>query len=453
MKGLVPPWSIELAAAAGIVLVLGATGCVDEAEFIDGLFTEEQWATVEELADVQPVPSDSTNRVADDPAAAKLGQKLFFETRYSAGLTVGDDGTNGSLGEEGETGKVGCASCHIPESDFADSRSMPGNVSLGVKFTSRNTPSLVNAAFYEWFGWGGKQDSLATQASLSPESGSNTGGTRCGYAHIVYEHHRTEYEAVFGPMPEALDPTAPDADRFPAECKPKKTPEDPDGDWEAMDPADQEAINQIMGNCGKAIAAYERLLISVDSPFDEYVDGDNDAISPSAKRGLRLFVGKAGCVDCHSGPMFTDNDFHVTGVAQAGPNLPEEDEGRFADISSVLEHQFNTASPYSDDPAAGQEKLGGLTPTEEDRGAFRTKNLRNVANTAPYFHTGSASSLEEVIEFYDRGGDDSGFMGTKDARIVPLNLTSEEREDLVSFLEALTGQPIPAHLLIDTSRQ
>lgn len=146
----------------------------------------------------------------------------------------------------------------------------------------------------------------------------------------------------------------------------------------------------------------------------------------------------------------SDQDFHVTGVAQVGPNVPEMDEGRFKDIGSVLKHQFNTASPYSDDMAAGQEKLGTLEATDDDHGAFRTKALRNVANSAPYFHTGGAATLADVVDFYDRGGDESGFMGRKDERLVPLNLSSQEREDLVAFLESLTGQPIPAELLLDT---
>jgi cytochrome c peroxidase len=437
---------------ASLVVLASASGCVDEgASSVRGLFTEAQWEIVESLADVQPVPPDSTNRFADDPAAAALGQKLFFEGRYSGPLTVGDDGSNGALGAEGDTGRVSCSSCHIPESDFADSRSKPGNTSIGAGITGRNAPSLINVAYYDWHGWGGKQDSLWTQASLSPESSDNTGGTRCGYSHVVFDHYRTEYEALFGPMPAALAADAADAGRFPAECKPKKAPEDPDGAWEAMDPADQEAINQIMANCGKSIAAYERLLVSFDAPFDQFVAGDDAAISASAKRGLKLFVGKAGCVDCHEGPTFSDNDFHVTGVAQVGPNVPETDEGRFKDIGSVLKHQFNTASAYSDDPAAGQEKLGSLTATDDDLGAFRTKALRNVANSAPYFHTGELATLADVVDFYDRGGEDTGFMGTKDARLVPLNLTSQEREDLVAFLESITGQPVPAELLANTS--
>lgn len=437
----------------GFVASVGLFGvaCVDEASAIDGLFTEEQWAIVESLADVPPVPHDPTNRFADDPAAARLGQKLFHESRYSGALTIGADGMNGSPGAEGETGKLACASCHVPQSDFTDTRSKPGNVSLGIAFTPRNAPSLLNVAFYEWNGWGGKQDSLWTQASLSPESSDNTGGTRCGYAHVVFDHYRTEYEALFGPLPEALAADAPDADRFPAQCKPKKNPEDPDGAWEAMDPADQEAVNQVMANCGKAIAAYERLLVSFDSPFDRYAGGDDTAISASAKRGLKVFIGKGGCVDCHEGALFTDDDFHVTGVAQVGPNVPEVDEGRFKDIDSVLAHPFNTASAYSDDPAAGQEKLGGLVAGDDDLGAFRTKALRNVANSAPYFHTGGALTLMEVVELYDEGGAASGFMGRKDERLVPLDLTTREREDLVAFLESLTGQPLPAELLANTA--
>ena len=419
---------------------------------MDDDFSAEEMNAIGQLAPLLSPPDDPTNAFADHPDAASLGQQLFFERRYSAELLVGEDGSNGGLGAVGESGKVACASCHMPEHAFSDGRSRPGNVSLGVKHTTRNTPSLVNVAYYEWHGWGGKQDSLWTQASLSPESSSNTGGNRCDYAHMVWEHYREPYTDVFGEeLPAALDPASGDADRFPARCKPKKSPSDPDGAWEQMSDDDRHAINQIMANCGKAVAAYERRLVSRNAPFDRFVEGDRTAISASAKRGLRLFIGKAGCAACHSGTSLSDNDFHNTGVPQVGPNVPEEDDGRYTDVSSLLKHTFNTASEFSDDREHGEEKLADLAPRDDLRGAFRTKSLRNVAESAPYFHNGSMATLRDVIEFYNDGGGSSDFVGTQDAKMVSLNLTQAEIDDLVAFLETLTGDPIPEDLRVDTS--
>jgi cytochrome c peroxidase len=424
----------------GIVLVFGC-GSADEE------LTTEELAAIGKLSPLPPLESDPTNAYADNPAAAALGKKLFFETRYSGAIKVSADPSTGALGAEGEKGKVACASCHDPGAAFMDRRSNPNNVSLGVAYTTRNTPSLVNVAYYTWHGWAGKQDSLWTQASLSPESSDNTGGDRCGYAHMLFTHYRAEYDAIFAePLPAALDPAAPDAARFPAACKPKKTAADPDGPWEMMDPDDQQVINRIMANQAKAVAAYERLLISGDAPFDRYVAGETDALSGQARRGLRLFIGKAACVSCHSGPLFTDNKFYNDAVPQVGANVPAEDLGRFEDLTRALNHTFNSGSIYSDAPAIGKEKLAELAPVEADRGAFRTKGLRGVAETAPYFHNGSKATLLEVVEHYNAGGAAMGVVGTKDKMLVPLNLTRQEMDDLVAFLEALSGEPLPADL-------
>jgi cytochrome c peroxidase len=413
----------------------------------DGELTAEELVAVGKMSPLPPLKSDPTNAYADDPAAAALGKKLFFETRYAGPIRVSADPSTGVLGKEGETGKVGCVSCHDPASEFMDRRSSPNNVSLGVAYTTRNAPSLVNVAYYDWHGWAGKQDSLWTQASLSPESGDNTGGNRCGYAHMLFTYYRAEYDAIFAePLPAALDPGAPDAARFPAACKPKKTAADPDGPWEMMAPEDQEAINRIMANQAKAVAAYERLLVSRDSPFDRYVAGDAGALSAQARNGLKLFLGKAGCTSCHSGPLFTDNKFYNDGVPQTGSNVPAEDLGRFDDLPKALSHTFHSGSIYSDAPEVGKEKLANLAPAEADRGAFRTKALRGVAETAPYFHDGSKATLREVIEHYNAGGGSMGVTGTKDKQLVPLNLTGQEMDDLGAFLEALTGEPLPAEL-------
>lgn len=433
------------AGATGLLLaaVLGACGADEE----QGILSPEEMEIARTLSPLPPVPPDPTNRLADDPKAAILGQKLFFDTRYSGALQIGDDGTNGGLGQVGETQKVNCAACHLPDRWFSDHRSKPGNVSLGVKYTERNAPSLVNASFYQWFGWAGKQDSQWTQAAGSPESGTNSAANRCGYGHMIFDHYRDEYQEVTGHM-------LPDdfSTRFPAACKPKKSGEE-DGAWEMLPAEDREILNTIMANCGKSVAAYERLLVSGNSPFDKFVEGDNSALSASAQRGLKLFVGKAGCTACHSGPTFSDNKFYNTGVSQAGPNLPEVDDGRFTDVVAAQTHTFNSGSNYSDDPEHGQARLNALEQTESLKGAFRTKSLRHVAETAPYFHNGMVKTLREVVEFYNRGGDDSGFVGKKDARMVPLNLTEREIDDLVAFLESLTGEPVPAHLTENTANK
>ena len=156
----------------------------------------------------------------------------------------------------------------------------------------------------------------------------------------------------------------------------------------------------------KAIAAFERTLISTNSPFDRSIAGDTTALSASAQRGLDLFQGKARCVLCHNGPNFTDNKFHHIGVPQTGPL--QEDVGRYA-----------------------------VTKREADRRAFKTPSLRSVALTAPYMHTGGFKTLEEVVEFYNSGGE---AVPGKDAFMSALNLTDQEKKDLVEFMNGLTGE-------------
>jgi cytochrome c peroxidase len=188
--------------------------------------------------------------------------------------------------------------------------------------------------------------------------------------------------------------------------------------------------------------------VSRNAPFDRYVAGDTSAIGPAAKRGLKLFVGKAGCVHCHSSPFFSDNSFHSDGVPQEGPHVPRSDSGRFTAVGTLLANEFNSSGAYSDDPEVG--RLSGLVQEESQRGLFRTKHLRQIGETAPYMHTGALATLRDVVDFYDAGGGEAGFEGTKDPFLRPLDLSSDEKDDLVAFLETLTGEPIDPRLLEDT---
>ena len=159
----------------------------------------------------------------------------------------------------------------------------------------------------------------------------------------------------------------------------------------------------------EAIAAYERTVLSTNSAFDKYVLGDQKAMDDAAVRGMALFRGKARCILCHNGPNFTDNQFHNLGVPQVGPM--KEDLGRFV-----------------------------VSRAEKDRGAFKTPTLRSITETAPYMHDGAFRTLEEVVEFMDQGG---GSNPNLSPLVKPLNLTAEEKSDLVAFLKALAGEPIP----------
>jgi cytochrome c peroxidase len=431
-----------------LALIALSTGCFTT-DSVDG-FTEEEFEIIKQFGPLGPVPADPTNKYADDPAAAAFGQMLWFEKSYAKALNFPDT----TLGKIGDTGKVGCVSCHDPRAAFADVRRTP--TSLGVRWTPRNAPALVNSAYYPFPGWAGKSDSLWVQGANSSESGVNFGSNRLEFAHLLYRKYRTGpmgYEAIFGvTMDPALDPMHPDAARFPASGAPKAAGA-ADGPWEGMAPADQDYINGIVANMGKAFHAYERLLVSRNAPIDRYIEGDRSALSPAQKRGLALFIGKAACVDCHSGQLFSDYKFHNTGVAQNGPNVPMPllEEGRFGDVKRTLSNTFNTSKKFSDDQAYGMAKIAGLEAVEEMKGQFQTMALRNITESAPYMHTGWLQSLEDVVRWYNYGGDSEGFNGTKHPAMVPLLLTPAEEADLVAFLKALTGEPLPEALTINTS--
>jgi len=161
----------------------------------------------------------------------------------------------------------------------------------------------------------------------------------------------------------------------------------------------------------KAIAAYERTIVSGDAPYDQFKVGDKSALSESAQRGMKLFFGRAACSSCHSGPNFTDNGFHNVGV---GMNRPKPDVGR--EVISKL---------------------------EGDRGSFKTPTLREIIRTGPYMHDGSMKTLAEVVEHYDRGGIDNPYL---DEEIFPLKLTAQEKADLVKFMEeGLSSKKYPDH--------
>ena len=376
------------------------------------IFTAREWSVIQRLSPLpEAPPPNPTNRVADNPEAAQLGQMFFFDARFSK------DGT------------VACATCHSPFHGFADVEA----TSLGAGRGTRNAPTLLNAAYNKWQFWDGRTDTLWSQALSALEGEVEQAGTRLQYAHLIHQYYPADYKTVFGTLPELED-----AARFPADGKPG------DPAFDSMSEVDQRAINTIFANIGKAIEAYERRLISRNAPFDRFVAGDTEAISFEAKRGLKTFIGKGVCILCHDTPTFTDDEFHNLGVPQG--TLPE-DTGRYAGISLLLADPFNGGGIYSDDTAVATRILNFLEPIPRHQGEFKTPTLRNVALTAPYFHTGEFPTLASVIEFNNIGGTGGNFVGQREGTLEPLGLNEQEIADLIEFLETLTGELPPAHLL------
>lgn len=336
-----------------------------------------------------PVPED--NPITE--AKIKLGKKLFFDRRLSLNNTIS------------------CAICHVPEQGFTNHEILTA-VGFEGRSVKRNAPTIYNTAYYRKLFHDGRESSLEHQV-WQPMLARN-------------EMANPSFSAVIDKL---------------------RNLEDYVGLFEAA--FDGEAAS--FENIPKAIATYERTLNSANSPFDRWYYGkEKEAISKSAIRGFDLFSGKAQCISCHSvtkkHALFTDNSLHNTGIGwqRAMQKSPETQRvqvapGRYIDVkSSVIKSVGN--QPEGD--------LGHYEVTQDpdDRWKYRTPSLRNVALTAPYMHDGSLSSLEEVVSFYNQGGIKNE---TQSPLIRPLNLTSAEIDDLVSFLKSLNGDNV-AEIISDS---
>jgi cytochrome c peroxidase len=283
--------------------------------------------------------------VPDNPLTAErvnLGRKLFFDPILSADNTVA------------------CASCHRPAHGFASGEARP----LGIRGqrTRRRAPTLFNRAYGTTFFWDGRETSLEAQA-LRPIEDPGEMGSKLPQVVERLNGDKT-YHGLF-------------AEAF--------------------------ADGVTAANLGRALAAFERVLLRGDSPVDHFrAQGAHAALTPEQRHGLWLYESKARCWRCHSGANFSDEQFHNTGVSW---DKEPPDLGRFT-----------------------------ITRRDADRGKFKTPTLRGVILTGPYMHDGSLATLEEVVEFYNKGG---GANPHRDPLVAPLGLSPEERRDLVAFLRAL----------------
>ena len=331
------------------------------------------------LAALSELPPDPSNRFADDPGAARLGRKLFFDAGLSA------------------NGRVSCASCHVPERAFQDD--LP--VGKGIGRTRRRTMPLAGVGNARWLFWDGRRDSLWAQALTPLESPVEHGITRAFAVRRIAERYRREYEAVFGAL--------------------------------------SHDVNEVFANLGKTIEAFERRLRPAPSRFDRFAAAlaggrDEEAASiltAAEARGLRLFVGRGRCTNCHSGPLFTNGEFHNTGVPQ-----PRLDRGRADGARQVVRDPFNCLGRYSDArPADCTELRFIVLDGKQLLGAFKVPSLRGVGSRAPYMHAGQFRTLRRVLQHYrDAPRADVGASELK-----RLNLSDRELDELEQFLRTLAG--------------
>jgi cytochrome c peroxidase len=343
------------------------------------------------IASLPPLAPDPTNAVAASPRAAKLGQQLFFDTRMSA------------------NGVVSCASCHQPQRRFTDG--LPKG--QGVASSKRNTRSIVGVAYSPWLYWDGRKDSLWSQALAPLEDPNEHGSDRVKVVELVTQspEYRDDYEILFG----------------------------------AFDPAEDNAIDTAFANVGKSIAAFERLLMPSPSRFDDYVaallDGNEDGQAAALKTdeilGLQLFIGEAGCTQCHNGPLLTNNEFHNTGVISFPGEVP--DKGRVAGVREVLADPFNCSGNYNDSAEADCTELNYARTGAELIGTFRTPSLRNLENTEPYMHKGQFNTIAETLRHYNEAP--PAMIGHNEAK--PLGLSNRQLQQIEAFLGSLAAPLAP----------
>lgn len=360
------------------------------------------------LAALEPLPPDHTNRVADDARAADLGRRLFFDTRLSS------------------NGRVACSTCHQPERGFHDGAAL----ATGVGTTARRAMPIAGMARSAFLFWDGRKDSLWAQALGPLESPVEHGGTRTQYAHVVAESYAREYEQLFGALP--------DLSRIPRSAGPVT---DPDAvlAWSALSSTQRDEVTRVFVNIGKAIAAYERGIEFGTSRFDTYVaavaagQSGQSLLAEDEIAGLRLFIGRANCTQCHNGPLLTSNEFHNTGV----PPRPELaiDHGRLTGASAVLSDEFNCRSRWSDARERCSELEFIVTGEHALERAYKVPSLRNVAERAPYMHAGQFATLADVLDHYNRAP--TAASGHSDLR--PLRLNAVELRQIDAFLRTLTG--------------
>jgi cytochrome c peroxidase len=529
-----------------VLVVLTTAGC---GRWVDDLachdegcrFTGGEWDRVKSLTGLGDPPVDDSNGLltsvlaSDDPASAiarpivQLGWRLYYDADLSGPPTWKD-----SLGRPAATSRspiptdpamkvpasmqISCATCHDPANGGGDVTSSPRHVTVGAGWYDVNGQQTLNAAHQRYLYWNGRADSLWSQAAQVMESGVSVNGNRLAIIATVRKKYAARYGDLLKDLPETSDASlcvspdscpAPDCHLFTAGgtsvCRPSipssgkpgskqgcqwgDSREPFDDEYDCMRPEDQLRVTRGYVQVAKLIGAYEWFLTSAGSDFDTFVQQGpaSTVLTPEAQRGLKLFVGRASCIDCHRTPLLSDGEFHNIGIPQAGAGVPtvedclrpetaaacdcktgrkclpwgacegiqrlidrprgepaggdpclsteptaDPKDGEAARLSSF---EFSRTSVWSDERAALEPPRLPVV-----KGAWRTPSLRDVALTGPYMHDGIFPSLADVVWHYDQGiaANDIGPVAVE---LKPLFLSAQDRADLVAFLQSLTGRP------------
>ncbi len=357
---------------------------------------------------IADLPASPTNVVADDPRAAELGRRIFFDERMSADRSVA------------------CASCHDPAEGFSDPR--PLSLGVGDREGSRHSMPITNTAFQQVWFWDGRADSLWAQPLQAIESEQEMDFTRAEVAHFVAAHYRAEYEAVFGPLP--------DLQAVPARARPGLAV------WDAMTEHQRDDVQRVFANTGKVLEAYQRRVVCVDTRFDRWARAELE-LSSAERAGAARSV-RNGCIDCHGGANFSDGEFHNIGL---GSSSTEPDRGAADAMQRIEADVMNGAGRYSDDPLAGARRLAELAAVARPLGAFRTPSLRGVAQRRSFGHLGHEADVEAFIgDVYDDPHLHRGAVGELDPEVRGVEA---EGDDVIAFLRTLDCPPPPAAILPD----
>jgi cytochrome c peroxidase len=335
--------AVTLLFGRAVTLLFGALAplaalAADEVQFTEAevraILAHGPWPT--------PVTTDPTNRASGRPAAIELGERLFFDTRLSAG------------------GRFSCATCHVPERNWTDNK-VRGVAAMEV---DRNTPTLMNVRLGRWYGWDGGADSLWSQSIRPILDARELGATPHHVAEVMRndEQLSCRYRRAFG---------------------------------EAPSPTDDE---EVLVNVVKVLAAFQETFETPPTPFDRFRNtlarGERPqagTYSEAAQRGLKIFVGKGNCSSCHSGPNFTNGEFANNGFS-ADPGRPEG-------LKLAQASRFNLAGRYNDDRTKAMRAV-----QKAEVGAFKVPTLRHLMLTAPYGHDGKRETLAEVVRHYSEKG-------------------------------------------------
>lgn len=385
-------------------------------------WSDEELALISSLSlhKLPELKANPSNAVAASETAARLGQSLFFDANFSG------------------AGAISCATCHQPERFFTDGSQFGRGTALG----DRNTPSIVGIAYSPWFYWDGRKDSLWSQALEPLENPLEHGGDRMAYVRMVLQdpEYLSLYQEAFGEIDTSYVNGLRNLDRFPPTAMPNGSSTQ-QAAWQAMSEQDREWVNSVFANLGKALAAYERKIVPGLSRFDHYVTAAEEngrskhrnILSASETAGLKLFIGKAACINCHNGPLLTNHAFHNTGLLSLPAMLPSI--GRIEGVRIALNDEFNCSGKYSDSEPSRCFELRFALQADELIGAHKTPTLRNISETAPYMHGGQLATLAEVVEHYDVA--EEAMIGHNEAE--PLNLRAVEKRQLVDFLNTLSA--------------